>query len=255
MTYTSQEIYSAKLEKYQMTERIVNEASEKSIMAHEHARTTTVDKLEAERIARHQYEYLQCVIATAKRHTLVYDEKLQYLQEKLKYEETGDERYGEIVRMKDACMELTCKYVATIDEVLHAAQSHMNLIVFYSESSLFYYQDTSIALSRGSLNGHYTKMLNLFIFDSSPKLDIYIYELYKLARKIRQQHTNPSATEFIRRCREKYVIPLTVRRVERCSRILKTETPLVDDTICEIVSFIQSAIERRHADTIIYRAM
>ena len=253
MTSTSQEIYRTKLEKYQMTEYIVNEASGKSIIAHEHARTTTVDKQEAERVARHQYEFLQGVIATAKRSALVYDEKLHYLQDKLTYEETGDELYGDIVRRKDACMTLTCKYVATIDEILHHTQSHINLIVFYSESPLFYFQDTSISLCRGCLNSHYTKMLSLFAFDS-PRVDRYIYSLYKLARNIRKQHTNPSATEFIRKCREKYVIPLTIRRVERCSHILKTATPLVDDTICEIVSFIQSSIERRHADTIIYRA-
>ena len=237
MTSTIREIEATEREKYQMTERIVKNASESSIMAHEYARTTTGDKLEAERTAKHRYEYLEGVTATAKRTAIVYDDKLQYLRDKLAYEETGDELYGDIVRRKDACMTLTSKYVATIDEILHHTQSHMRLIVFYSESPLFYFQNSSISLCRVSLNSHYTKMLSLFAFDS-PKVDRYIYDLYKLARNIRKQHTNPSATEFIRKCREKYVIPLTVRRVERCSRILKTATPLVDDTICEIVSFI-----------------
>jgi len=254
MTSTSQEIETVKREKYQMTERIVKNASESSIMAHEYARTTTGDKLEAERTAKHRYEYLEGVTATAKRHTLVYDDKLEYLYQKLKYEETGDEQYGEIVRMKEACKEFSTKYSPTIQEILHHAHLHKNLVLFYVESPLFWYDDNSIAICRNAIFMHYNKLMLLFLFDS-PDIDQFLCQMYRIALRIRRQHTNQSATEFIRKCREKYVIPLTVRRVERCSQILKSMTPLIDDTICEIVSFVQSDIDRRDADVIIYRTL
>jgi hypothetical protein len=253
MISTIQEIEATKREKYLMTEHVVNEASENSIRAHEHARTTTGDKLEAERVAKRQYDYLEGVVKTARRSCIVYDDKLEYLYQKLKYEETGDEQYGEIVRMKEACSAFTTKYSPTIQEILHHAHLHKNLVSFYVESPLFWFDYNSIAICRNAIFMHYNKLMLLFLFDS-PDIDQFLCQMYRIALRIRRQHTNPSATEFIRKCREKYVIPLTVRRVERCSQILKSTTPLIDDTICEIVSFVQSDIDRRDADTIIYRA-
>jgi hypothetical protein len=249
MNSTSQEISDTLREKYEMTTKIVNEASEQSIQAHEYARIT--NDADAIRVAHEKYEYLQGVIAVANRHSLEYDEKLDYLHQKLHYENTGDEQYGEIVRLMDACKLLTNKYAPTINQILHHAQLHRDLIEFYSESPIFYFDTTSIMICQNGLYGHYKKLMILFKFDDS-EIYNFIYGLFRLALKIRREHVTPASTEFIQRCREKYVIPFTLRQIERSSRILKTATPLVDDTICEIVSFMQSNVDRRRADTIIY---
>lgn len=253
MTSTTQQITETLYEKYEVTVRSVQEASYRSIEAYERIRTATNDeeRRKAEREVQHQREYLQGVMATAKGHSLVYDDKLEYLYQKLKYETTGDEEYGEIVRMKEACRAFTTKYSPTIQEILHHANLHKNLVEFYSESPLFWYNDDSIVISRNCLSMHYNKLVLLFSFDS-PDIDQFIYHMYRIALRIRAQHIVPAITEFIQRCREKYVIPLTIRRAERYSNVFKTTTPLVDDTICEIVSFVQTIVNRRRIDEIIY---
>ena len=185
-----------------------------------------------------------------------YDNKLAFLYDKLRHEQTGrvDMELDAKIRDTNSRFVLSGMYNATDNYIYDVIDDRKRLVLFYIESPLFHYEPSSIQIGKGGVEVCYAILCNLFNLSQSPKIKGCMKDVYRLALTVRAQHVHTSVNTFIELYRTKYIIPSRIKRATMHIRLLK-HLPITSDNMCDILSFLQVDVARRVIDNIVYASV
>jgi hypothetical protein len=98
------------------------------------------------------------------------------------------------------------------------------------------------------INALYKRLLRLF--DLQMDVQQPIFDLYKIAVSLPQIGC---IREFVEVCKVVYIMPVVMSKMTRLSNILKDGTPICQDNICIILSYLNDGVvDKKTIDTMVY---
>jgi hypothetical protein len=249
------QIEAKRREQYLGTREIVNQAEAKVREAQMriNACIGTKDRCIHE---KEMYERnLEIVLQIADRNRREYEHEIDVLQDQIKLlRETDEEvkyniRVG--IRHKYACFKITGSHYATKYDIMKALYEDKGV-----KQHGFIKQITGHITFAAVICEYDIEMINrlykrlLHLFDLQMDVQEPIYELYKIAIWLPQRGY---IREFVEACKDVYVIPAIMSKMTRWSNILKDATPICQDNICDILSYLSDGVvDKKTIDTMVY---
>jgi hypothetical protein len=199
---------------------------------------------------------LEIVLQIADRNRREYEHEIDILQDQIKLlRETDDEIKYNIqvnIRHKDACFKITGSHCATKYDIMKAMYEGKGVKQHGFIKEITGHIPFSLIPGKYDIN-----MINilykrlLYLFDLQMDVQEPIYELYKIAIRLPQ---TGYICEFVESCKAVYIIPSIISKMTRLSNILKDTTPICQDNICDILSYLSyGVVDKNKIDTMVYK--
>ena len=241
-------------EQYLCTRVIVNEAEAKVREAQRRINACIGNKERYIHEKEMHERNIEIVLKIADRNRREYEHEIDVLQDQIRLQRETDEevkyriRVG--IRHKYACFKIAGSHCATTHDIMkvmyegkglkqqgyiHQIESHM------TDAELSEYDIDMI-------NTLYKRLLHLF--DLQMDVQEPIFDLYKIAVSLPKRGY---LREFVEACKAVYVIPAIMSKMTRLSNILKDATPICQDNICDILSYLSDGlVDKKTIDTMVY---
>ena len=241
-------------EQYLCTRVIVNEAEAKVREAQRRINACIGNKERCIYEKEMHERNIEIVLKIADRNRREYEHEIDVLQDQIKLQKETDEevKYNiELgIRHKYACFKIAGSHCATTHDIMKVMYEGKGVkqpgFIEQIESHMI---DTELSeYDIDMISALYKRLLHLFDL----KMDVQqpIFDLYKIAISLPQ---TGYIREFVDACKAVYIMPVIMSKMTRLSNILKDGTPICQDNICDILSYLSDGVvDKKTIDTMVY---
>jgi hypothetical protein len=180
---------------------------------------------------------LDIIYKIAARNFREYDFEIEILKDRIKMALSDDPAAIQAdILHKTACFKITGQHDALLHDISKSVNGHIDIIINGEYCHVEFI---------------YKKMVYLHdLRKDDPEIMQFIFVMYKFALS---SEKTEYVVKYIDLCKVLYMIPYRISKMTRLSNILKEATPICQDNICDILSYLNDGVvDKKTIDTMVY---